>query len=250
ERIEVSWASERTGSHGSFGVRFEGVLNLLVRRMKETTSDSMRESYLRYFSEQPCDGCGGRRLRPETLAVLLAGVGIADVAAMTVEQASRHFDALELTGNAKAIAAGVLREVQSRLRFLLDVGLEYLTLDRAGPTLSGGEAQRIRLASQLGSDLSGVMYVLDEPSIGLHPRDNQRLIATLQGLRDLGNTVIVVEHDEETIRAADHVVDFGVGAGKHGGEVIYAGSPEGLERCAESLTGQYLSGRRRIEVPS
>ncbi len=250
ERIEVAWESERTGSSGKFGVRFEGVLNLLARRMKETTSDAMRESYLRFFSEQPCDACGGRRLRPESLAVSLAGAGVADVAAMTVARASEHFDSLELTGNAKTIAAGVLREVQSRLRFLLDVGLDYLTLDRAGPTLSGGEAQRIRLASQLGSDLSGVMYVLDEPSIGLHPRDNQRLIATLQGLRDLGNTVIVVEHDEETIRAADHVVDFGIGAGKHGGEVIYAGPPEGLAACARSLTGQYLSGARRIEVPS
>ncbi len=249
ERIEVSWESERTGSSGKFGVRFEGVLNLLARRMKETTSDAMREHYLRYFSEQTCDACHGKRLRPESLAVLLAGVSIADVSAMTVDRATAHFDALELTGNAATIAAGVLREVQSRLRFLLDVGLDYLTLDRAGPTLSGGEAQRIRLASQLGSDLSGVMYVLDEPSIGLHARDNQRLIATLSHLRDLGNTVIVVEHDEETIRAADYVVDFGLGAGQRGGEVIYAGSPDGLERSKTSLTGQYLSGRRRIEIP-
>jgi excinuclease ABC subunit A len=218
--------------------------------MKETTSDAMREQYLKYFSTQPCEACQGRRLRPESLAVKLASVGIADVTSMTVRGASEHFERLELTGNAKTIAAGVLREVQSRLKFLLDVGLDYLTLDRAGPTLSGGEAQRIRLASQLGSELSGVMYVLDEPSIGLHARDNQRLIATLEHLRDLGNSVIVVEHDEDTIRAADHVVDFGLGAGKGGGEVIYSGPPAGLARCERSLTGQYLSGRRRIEIPS
>ncbi len=249
ERIEVRWQSDRTGSSGTFGIRFEGVINLLTRRMRETTSDAMREHYLKYFSEQPCDACGGKRLRPESLAVRLAGVGIADVAAMTVARASEHFAGLELSGNAKAIAAGVLREVQARLRFLLDVGLEYLTLDRSGPTLSGGEAQRIRLASQLGSELSGVMYVLDEPSIGLHPRDNQRLIKTLQGLRDIGNSVIVVEHDEETIRAADYVVDFGLGAGQRGGEVIYAGRPEGLVKCEASLTGQYLAGTRRIEIP-
>ncbi len=250
ERIEVSWESERTGSSGKFGVRFEGVLNLLTRRMRETTSDAMREHYLRYFGEQPCDACGGKRLRRESLAVRLGSLGIADVSAMTVARAAAHFSGLELTGNAKVIAAGVLREVQARLRFLLDVGLDYLTLDRSGPTLSGGEAQRIRLASQLGSELSGVMYVLDEPSIGLHPRDNQRLVRTLEGLRDIGNTVIVVEHDEETIRAADYVVDFGVGAGSRGGEVIYAGPPAGLERCAESVTGQYLAGTRRIEIPA
>ncbi|HJL14465.1 MAG TPA: excinuclease ABC subunit UvrA [Sandaracinaceae bacterium LLY-WYZ-13_1] len=249
ERIQVAWKSERTGSKGEFAVRFEGVLNLLTRRMKDTTSERMREQYLKYFSERPCPECDGRRLRPESLAVRLAGVGLAEVAAMTVAGAASHFDGIELEGNAAQIAAGVLREVRSRLRFLLDVGLEYLTLDRSGPSLSGGEAQRIRLASQLGSELSGVMYVLDEPSIGLHQRDNRRLIATLEGLRDLGNTVIVVEHDEETIRSADHVVDFGPGAGREGGGVIYGGPPDGLAACAQSLTGQYLSGARRIEVP-
>jgi excinuclease ABC subunit A len=248
-RIQVAWKSKRTGSQGEFAVKFEGVLNLLARRMKETTSQRMREQYLKYFSERACPECEGRRLRPESLAVKLAGRGIAEVAAMTVAEAAASFDTLELTGNAAQIAAGVLREVRSRLRFLLDVGLEYLTLDRSGPTLSGGEAQRIRLASQLGSELSGVMYVLDEPSIGLHQRDNRRLIATLEGLRDLGNTVIVVEHDEETIREADHVVDFGPGAGRRGGEVLFSGPPAALARCEESLTGQYLSGRRRIEVP-
>ena len=249
ERIDVSWKNERTGSRGNFAVKFEGVLNLLERRMKDTASDRMREQYLKYFSEQKCKECGGRRLRPESLAVELAGQGIADVGGMTVAGAAGHFESIELTGNAAKIASGVLREVRSRLRFLLDVGLDYLTLDRAGPTLSGGEAQRIRLASQLGSELSGVMYVLDEPSIGLHQRDNQRLIATLEGLRDLGNTVIVVEHDEETIRKADHVVDFGPGAGQRGGEVIFSGTPKQLLRSKASITGQYLSGKRRIEIP-
>ncbi len=249
DRIQVDWANQRTGSRGSFAVKFEGVLNLLMRRMKDTTSDRMRAQYLKYFSEQACRDCGGRRLRPESLAVRLGDVSIADVASMTVANAAAHFDALELDARSAQIAAGVMREVRSRLRFLLNVGLDYLTLDRSGPTLSGGEAQRIRLASQLGSELSGVMYVLDEPSIGLHQRDNRRLIATLKRLRDLGNTVIVVEHDEETIREADHVVDFGPGAGQLGGKVIFSGSPKALARCKESLTGQYLSGKRAIDVP-
>ena len=249
ERISVKWNNQRTGSKGQFAVKFEGVLNLLTRRMKETTSERAREQYLKYFSEQSCADCGGRRLRPQSLSVILADRSIADISAMTVEEATAHFESLKLTGNAKVIASGVLREVRARLRFLLDVGLTYLTLDRSGPTLSGGEAQRIRLASQLGSDLSGVMYVLDEPSIGLHQRDNVRLIATLEGLRDLGNTVIVVEHDEETIRSADHVVDFGPGAGREGGEVTFSGSPAALVKDRRSLTGQYLSGSRSIAVP-
>ncbi len=250
DRIDVSWENERTGSKGNFAVRFEGVLNLLERRLKDTTSDRMRAQYLKYFAEQDCRACGGRRLRPETLAVYLAGRSIADVSAMTVAAASEAFATLELEGNAAQIAAGVLREVRSRLRFLLDVGLDYLTLDRSGPSLSGGEAQRIRLASQLGSELSGVMYVLDEPSIGLHQRDNQRLIKTLEGLRDAGNTVIVVEHDEETIRAADHVVDFGPGAGHLGGKVVFSGTPKALATAKDSVTGGFLGGRRRIEVPA
>ncbi len=250
KRIDVAWKSRRTGSHGSFAVKFEGVLNLLERRLKDTTSERMRAQYLKYFSEQACRTCDALRLRPQSLAVKLSGRGLAEVTNLTVADAAAWFADLELEGNAAAIAAGVLREVRSRLRFLLDVGLEYLTLDRGGPTLSGGEAQRIRLASQLGSELSGVMYVLDEPSIGLHQRDNQRLIATLEGLRDAGNTVIVVEHDEETIRAADHVVDFGPGAGHLGGQVIFSGTPAALERSKKSVTGQYLSGKRRIEVPA
>jgi excinuclease ABC subunit A len=250
KKIRMEWGKEGTESHGSWNVRFEGVIPNLLRKYQETTSERMRDHYAQYFREQGCDACAGRRLRPESLAVRVAGKSIDDVSNLTVRDASEHFAALALTGNAATIAAGVLREVQSRLRFLLDVGLDYLTLGRSGPTLSGGEAQRIRLASQLGSELSGVMYVLDEPSIGLHPRDNQRLIATLEGLRDLGNSVVVVEHDEETIRAADHLVDFGVGAGTRGGEVLYSGPPAGVGEAKRSLTGQYLTGVRRIEVPS
>ncbi|MGE3636431.1 MAG: excinuclease ABC subunit UvrA, partial [Sandaracinaceae bacterium] len=250
ERIDVAWENEKTGSRGSFAVKFEGVLNLLARRIKDTTSERMRAQYGSYFSEQPCRSCGGTRLRSETRAVRLAGRSLPEVTALTVKEAAAHFDALELDRRSRKIAAGVLREVQSRLRFLLNVGLDYLTIDRSGPTLSGGEAQRIRLASQLGSELSGVMYVLDEPSIGLHQRDNRRLIDTLKRLRDVGNTVIVVEHDEETIREADHVVDFGPGAGRLGGQVIFSGEPAQLAREKASLTGQYLSGRRRIEMPS
>ncbi|HET6582945.1 MAG TPA: excinuclease ABC subunit UvrA, partial [Nannocystaceae bacterium] len=202
------------------------------------------------FREAPCDACGGKRMRPESLAVRVSGVGIADATALTVLQASKHFASLALTGAQRTIAEGALREIAARLTFLLNVGLDYLTLDRSGPTLSGGEAQRIRLASQLGSELSGVMYVLDEPSIGLHQRDNQRLIATLQRLRDLGNTVLVVEHDEETIRAADHVIDFGPGAGHKGGEVVFSGTPAELARAKGGLTADYMAGRRSIEVPA
>ena len=188
-------------------------------------------------------------MRPESLAVKVAKKGIAEITAMTVADAHAHFAGMKLEGSQKTIAEGVLREIVGRLGFLLNVGLNYLTLDRAGPTLSGGEAQRIRLASQLGSELSGVMYVLDEPSIGLHQRDNQRLIETLKRLRDLGNTVLVVEHDEDTIRAADFVVDFGPGAGHLGGQVVCAGTPEQLEKSKKSITGAYLSGRRTIDVP-
>jgi excinuclease ABC subunit A len=250
KKIAVRWGKEGTESHGTWGMKFEGVLPGLMRRYEQTTSEQARDLYRRYMSEKPCGECGGKRLRPETLSVVLGDKSVADVTSMTVKGASEHFTSLPLSGSQKIITEGVLREIQSRLRFLNDVGLDYLTLDRSGPTLSGGEAQRIRLASQLGSELSGVMYVLDEPSIGLHQRDNVRLIATLRHLRDLGNTVLVVEHDEETIRAADHVIDFGPGAGHLGGKVIFSGRPEDLERCEASLTGAYLAGRRRIERPA
>jgi excinuclease ABC subunit A len=252
KRVQVQWGSkENEGeSHGSWGMRFEGIIPMLTRRYHETNSDTMRDHYSRYMSERACEACGGHRLRPESQSVLLSGKRIQEVTELTVRDAHAHFASLVLTGTARKIAEGALIEIQSRLRFLLDVGLEYLTLARSGPTLSGGEAQRIRLASQLGSELSGVMYVLDEPSIGLHARDNARLIATLQKLRDLGNSVIVVEHDAATIEAADHVVDFGPGAGHLGGKVLFSGTPAGLLKSKASLTGQYLAGTRRIETPS
>ena len=250
KRIKVSWGSEGGESHGTWGMRFEGVIPNLERRYQQAASDPTRDIYGRFFAELPCESCHGKRMRPESLAVKVAGRGMAEITALTVRGAADHFAALPLRGNQQKIAEGVLREINARLGFLLNVGLDYLTLDRAGPSLSGGEAQRIRLASQLGSELSGVMYVLDEPSIGLHQRDNQRLIATLQRLRDLGNSVIVVEHDEETIRMADHVIDFGPGAGHTGGEVVFSGTPAELEACVGSSTGDYLAGRRKIEVPS
>jgi excinuclease ABC subunit A len=250
KRIRVQWGQEGSDSHGSWGMRFEGVIPNLMRRYRQTSSDAARDHYRRFFAERACEACSGLRLRPESLAVRVGGRGVAEVTSMTVADAHAHFSALDLTARQRKIAEGVMREIGGRLGFLLNVGLDYLTLDRAGPTLSGGEAQRIRLASQLGSELSGVMYVLDEPSIGLHQRDNQRLIATLQRLRDLGNSVIVVEHDEETIRAADYVVDFGPGAGVLGGEVVFAGTPEKLTKAKDSLTGQYLAGRRQIAMPA
>ncbi len=250
EKLKVSWGKEGSDSHGTFGVKFEGVIPNLERLYRETTSESMREHYTKFFRDRPCHACSGTRLRPESRAVFVGGKAIHEFSAMTVEQAVVHIRGLTLRPAQKHIAEGALVEIESRLRFLLDVGLEYLTLERPGPSLSGGEAQRIRLASQLGSELSGVMYVLDEPSIGLHPRDNARLVATLRHLRDLGNTVLVVEHDEETIRAADHVVDFGPGAGHLGGKVIAEGTPDAIEKNKNSITGAYLSGRSRIEVPA
>jgi excinuclease ABC subunit A len=248
QKIAIRWGKEGSLNSGTWGMRYEGIVKNLERKFHETDSDAARDLVRRYLRVRPCESCGGRRLRRESLSVFLSGKTIADVTRMTVADAAAHVASLKLSPSEKAIGETALREVQSRLKFLLDVGLEYLALERGGPTLSGGEAQRIRLASQLGSELSGVMYVLDEPSIGLHPRDNARLIATLRRLRDLGNTVIVVEHDEETIRAADHVVDFGPGAGHLGGKVTFEGTPDALV-SSESLTGQYLAGRRRIEVP-
>jgi excinuclease ABC subunit A len=249
KRVTVSWGQKgKTASHGSWDMRFSGVVPDLMRRYQQSSSDAAREQHRKFMTEMPCDVCGGRRLRKDTLFVEIAGKNIADVTAMTVKDCRAHLRSLALSPSQRQIAEGALREIEARLGFLLNVGLDYLTLDRAGPTLSGGEAQRIRLASQLGSELSGVMYVLDEPSIGLHPRDNGRLIATLHRLRDLGNTVLVVEHDEETILAADHVVDFGPGAGHLGGKVLFTGAPEALVR-APTLTGDYLAGRRAIEPP-
>ncbi|HVZ70828.1 MAG TPA: excinuclease ABC subunit UvrA [Polyangia bacterium] len=246
-RMKVSWQGKHGG--GSWAMKFAGVVNTIKKRMSETSSESMRQWYGKYFREQHCRACNGQRLRPESRAVVLADKPIVAVTALTVAEASRHFSSLGLKGARAQIASEILKEVNARLGFLLDVGLEYLTLDRAAATLSGGEAQRIRLASQLGSELSGVMYVLDEPSIGLHQRDNLRLIATLRRLRDLGNSVIVVEHDSETIEAADYVVDFGPGAGRLGGKVVSEGPPDVLKADPASMTGKFLSGTERIEIP-
>jgi excinuclease ABC subunit A len=246
-RVTVKWS----GKHGagSWAMKFEGIIPQLDRRYRETKSESMRQWYERYFHDARCRSCDGLRLRAESRAVVFAGKSITDVGRMTVGEAAAHFRGLKLEGAKAIIAAEVLKEVNARLGFLLDVGLEYLTLDRSANTLSGGEAQRIRLASQLGSELSGVMYVLDEPSIGLHQRDNLRLIATLRRLRDLGNTVLVVEHDHETIEAADHVLDFGPGAGRAGGRIVAAGAPAALRAPPDSLTGRFLAGTERIEIP-
>ncbi|MCS7272733.1 MAG: excinuclease ABC subunit UvrA [Fimbriimonadales bacterium] len=241
----------RWGRTRYIDTEFEGVINILKRRYEETESEYLKQELEQYMATRPCPACGGKRLKPESLAVTVAGKNIAEVTAMSIEEAARWFDELEaqLTPRERAIAERIIKEVRTRLKFLLDVGLGYLTLDRAANTLSGGEAQRIRLATQIGSGLMGVLYVLDEPSIGLHQRDNQKLINTLKRLRDLGNTVVVVEHDEETIRSADYIIDLGPGAGEHGGEVVVAGTVEDVMNCPESLTGQYLSGKRRIEIP-
>jgi excinuclease ABC subunit A len=231
---------------------FEGVVRNLERRWKETESPKVREELEKYQSSQPCEACGGARLKPEALAVRIDGKNIAEISCMSIRQAGAWFAALgdRLTPKQRDIAGRILKEINERLGFLNNVGLDYLALDRASGTLSGGESQRIRLASQIGSGLTGVLYVLDEPSIGLHQRDNDRLLATLKRLRDLGNTVLVVEHDEDAIRCADYLVDMGPGAGVHGGRVVAAGTPQEVMRNAESLTAQYLSGRRRIEVPT
>ncbi len=241
----------RWGRTRYIDTEFEGILNILKRKYEETESDYVRQELEQYMSTRPCPACGGKRLKPESLAVTVAGKNIAEVTAMSIEEAQAWFAQLEqqLTERERTIAERILREVRTRLQFLLDVGLGYLTLDRSANTLAGGEAQRIRLATQIGSGLMGVLYVLDEPSIGLHQRDNQKLIQTLLRLRDLGNTVVVVEHDEETIRSADYIIDLGPGAGEHGGEVVVAGTLEDVINCPESITGQYLSGKRRIEVP-
>ncbi|HEX5610687.1 MAG TPA: excinuclease ABC subunit UvrA [Solirubrobacterales bacterium] len=241
--------TNRFGRRRSYKVRFEGIVNNLQRRYEETDSETNRERIEGYMAEQPCPQCEGARLRPESLAVKVGGISIAEYSALSAAGASRWINELEMTATEKAIARLIVREITERLSFLENVGIGYLSLSRSARTLSGGEAQRIRLATQIGSHLVGVMYVLDEPSIGLHQRDNEKLIATLDRLRDLGNTVIVVEHDEGTMMAADHLVDLGPGAGEHGGHVIAAGKPAEVAKDPASLTGQYLSGKRKIEVP-
>ena len=234
---------------GSYMAPFEGVINNLERRFHDTSSNWIKEEIESYMSAVPCDACHGQRLSPESLAVTVGGLNISQFCDKSVTEALEFVDALALTDREKMIAAPILKEIKSRLGFLQSVGLEYLTLSRSSGTLSGGESQRIRLATQIGSSLMGVLYILDEPSIGLHQRDNHKLLDTLKRLRDLGNTVIVVEHDEDTMRAADYIVDVGPGAGIHGGEIVYAGPVKGIEKCKKSLTGQYLSGKRKVEVP-
>ncbi|MCD8128781.1 MAG: excinuclease ABC subunit UvrA [Oscillospiraceae bacterium] len=247
EKLELTY--ERRGGQGTLSQPFEGVLHNLERRYEETQSAGAREELEQCMSEIPCPVCRGRRLKKEALAVTVDGLSITEFTELSVDEELRRLDALELRGQQQVIAAQILKELHSRLAFLRSVGLQYLTLSRASATLSGGEAQRIRLATQIGSSLMGVLYILDEPSIGLHQRDNEKLIATMKHLRDLGNTLIVVEHDTDTMYAADHIVDIGPGAGVHGGELVAQGTVADI--CAEprSITGQYLSGKRRIPVP-
>jgi len=237
-----------TGERRWFEVKFDGVIPQLQAEY-DSYDDAAREDLHRYMAQRPCPDCGGARLRPHALAIRIDGRNIAEASALSVRDALDYFQELQLTGREALIADRVLKEVRARLRFLLNVGLDYLTLDRAAATLAGGEAQRIRLATQIGSGLAGVLYVLDEPSVGLHARDNQRLLEAILGLRDLGNTVLVVEHDETTMRAADHLVDIGPGAGENGGRVVVSGSLDDVLACEESLTGQYLSGAKFIPVP-
>ena len=246
--VQVSYTN-RWGRQREYSTGFEGVVRTLMRKHDETDSEQMRQYYESYMREVPCQSCKGKRLRPEVLAVTVANASISEVCDMPVERSLEWVNALKLEGSKALIAGEVLKEIRARLGFLNDVGLSYLTLSRAAKTLSGGEAQRIRLATQIGSGLVGVMYVLDEPSIGLHQRDNERLIATLHHLRNLGNTLIVVEHDEDTIRQADWLVDIGPEAGENGGEVVYSGPSKQITKAKRSITGDYIAHRRSIEVP-
>ncbi|HEX9726866.1 MAG TPA: excinuclease ABC subunit UvrA, partial [Vicinamibacteria bacterium] len=247
EKVPFSWKGK--SGKGSFRMRFRGVIPTLLNRLKETPSEAARKYYARFLSDKICSSCGGSRLRAEARAVRLAGKNITDVAAMTIDDVYLFATTAELSGTDAVIGAELLKEITNRLRFLRDVGLNYLSLNRLAPTLSGGESQRIRLASQIGSELTGVVYILDEPSIGLHSRDNAKLIGALRHLRDIGNSVIVVEHDRETIEAADYLIDFGPGAGVHGGEIVAVGTPAELRRNPSSLTGRYLSWELSIPVP-
>ncbi len=248
ERHKVSYTN-RFGRRRSYSVRFEGILNNLSRRYDETDSDAVRERVEGYMAEQPCPDCGGARLRPESLAVKVGGISISEYCELSARAALDWIEGLEMTETERAIARLLVKEIDERLAFLENVGVGYLNLARSARTLSGGEAQRIRLATQIGSSLVGVLYILDEPSIGLHQRDNAKLIATLERLRDLGNTVIVVEHDEGTMLSADHIVDLGPGAGEHGGHVVAEGTPAAIKADPASLTGQFLAGKRSIAVP-
>ena len=247
EKIKIAY--EKEYGSGTFTSAFEGVISSMERRYKETQSDGMKQYYEEFMSSNPCPDCKGARLKKESLAVTVGGRNINELTSMPVDEIKHFFDNISLSDRDKLIANQILKEINARIGFLVDVGLDYLTLSRAAGTLSGGEAQRIRLATQIGSGLMGVLYILDEPSIGLHQRDNDRLLKTLTRLRDLGNTLIVVEHDEDTMYAADHIIDMGPGPGIHGGYVIAEGTIEDIKNCEESLTGQYLSGKKSIPVP-
>ena len=247
EKVRIEYMNARGISYYDYS--FDGVIGNMRRRYNET-SDAMKGEYEQYMTEIKCPACGGKRLKPEILAVTVGGKSISDVTDLSVAQAKKFFEELKLTGKEAMIADRILKEINARLGFLVDVGLDYLTLSRSAGTLSGGESQRIRLATQIGSGLVGVVYILDEPSIGLHQRDNDKLIATLKNLRDMGNTLIVVEHDEDTMYAADYIVDIGPGAGRNGGEVVCAGTVDDIKKCENSETGAYLSGRKKIEVPA
>ncbi|MFW6114074.1 MAG: excinuclease ABC subunit UvrA, partial [Actinomycetota bacterium] len=248
ERVYIKYRN-RYGRQRSHFARFEGVVNWLQRRYEETDSEYSRSRISQYMSIQPCQACGGARLKPVSLAVTVGGLNIHELSCMSIKDCLSFLDGLQMNKTERSISDRILKELESRLRFLVDVGLDYLSLDRAAATLAGGESQRIRLATQIGSGLVGVLYILDEPSIGLHQRDNRRLIATLEGLRDMGNTLIVVEHDETTIRSADYLVDIGPGAGEHGGEIVYSGTLKGFLKHRKSITSQYLRGEKKIEVP-
>ena len=248
ERIKM--VRENEYGSGTYMTEFEGIINNLERRYRETTSDWSRSDIEQYMSACPCPDCKGARLKPASLAVTVGGKNIKEFTDMPIREELEFIDSLTLDEKDSLIGKQIFKEIRSRLSFLCNVGLDYLTLSRSSGTLSGGESQRIRLATQIGSSLMGVLYILDEPSIGLHQRDNDKLLASLKELRDLGNTLIVVEHDEDTMREADYIVDVGPGPGVHGGEIVFAGTPEEIKKCESSLTGQYLSGKKRIDVPT
>lgn len=245
--VKVHYKGQR--GEGVYDITFEGLIKSVARRYRETSAESTKAEYETFMTVTPCEVCGGKRLKPTALAVTVGDKNIAELAELPITELAKFMKDLELTDRQKMIGAAILKEIRSRLHFLIDVGLDYLCLSRGTSTLSGGEAQRIRLATQIGSGLVGVAYILDEPSIGLHQRDNDKLIAALKNLRDLGNTLIVVEHDEDTMRAADHIIDIGPGAGANGGYVVAEGTAEDIMKCENSITGDYLSGRKRIEVP-
>lgn len=245
--VKVHYKGQR--GEGVYDITFEGLIKSVTRRYRETSAESTKAEYETFMTVTPCEVCGGKRLKPTALAVTVGDKNIAELTELPITELAKFMKDLELTDRQKMIGAAILKEIRSRLHFLIDVGLDYLCLSRGTSTLSGGEAQRIRLATQIGSGLVGVAYILDEPSIGLHQRDNDKLIAALKNLRDLGNTLIVVEHDEDTMRAADHIIDIGPGAGANGGYVVAEGTAEDIMKCENSITGDYLSGRKKIEVP-